>query len=75
MRSRTQMHGLPVAVKDNFKVKGYDATVGFNAWANEPMTEESLLITVLRNAGAVLYCKTNVPVAMVRSTRRALLTV
>jgi len=34
------------------------------------MTEDSLLITILRNAGAVLYCKTNVPVAMVRPSHR-----
>jgi hypothetical protein len=54
-----QLHGLPISVKDNFKVKGYDATVGFPAWANQPMSDDSELIRILREAGAVLYCKTN----------------
>ncbi|KAF8306772.1 amidase [Clavulina sp. PMI_390] len=58
------LHGLPVSIKDNFKMKGLDSTVGFISWVNEPATEESVLITMLRNSGAVLYCKTNIPTAM-----------
>jgi amidase len=59
------LHGLPISLKDNFKIKGLDATVGFVAWCNEPMEEDSVMTTLLRQAGAVLYCKTNVPTAMV----------
>ncbi|TRM63743.1 amidase signature domain-containing protein [Schizophyllum amplum] len=58
------LHGLPVSLKDNFKVKGLDSTVGYIAWCNEPMQEESLLTRILRQTGAVIYCKTNVPTAM-----------
>ncbi len=61
--------GLPVSLKDNFKVSGYDTTVGFLAWANDPQPdpsseEESTLVHLLRAQGAVLYAKTNVPTAM-----------
>ena len=58
------LHGLPISIKDNFKIRGHPSSVGFTARANEPMEEDSLLIDVLRKAGAVLYVKTNVPVAM-----------
>ena len=58
------LHGLPISLKDCFKVKGLDTTVGYIAWCNEPMEEESLLTSILRETGAVIYCKTNVPTAM-----------
>ncbi len=61
------LHGLPVSLKDNFNVKGYDTTVGFIAWCNEAAKIDSELTKLLREQGAVLYCKTNVPTAMVRS--------
>ncbi|KDN53323.1 putative AMD2-amidase [Tilletiaria anomala UBC 951] len=56
--------GVPISIKDNFRIKGHDATLGFACWANEPDTYDSTLITILRDAGAILYCKTNVPTAM-----------
>lgn len=34
------------------------------AFANEPLHKDSLLVTILRDLGAVFYVKTNVPVAM-----------
>ncbi|UZJ53325.1 hypothetical protein CBS101457_002645 [Exobasidium rhododendri] len=56
--------GLPVSVKDCFNVVGQDSTLGFVTWANEPAEYDSLLVKLLRKAGAILYCKTNVPTAM-----------
>lgn len=58
------LHGLPVSLKDNFNVKGLDTTVGFIAWANEPQQAESEMTKIMRESGAVLFCKTNVPTAM-----------
>ena len=55
---------MPVSIKDLFNVKGYDTTLGFVALANSPADKESELVTMLRKLGAVLYCKTNVPTAM-----------
>ncbi|KAF1981831.1 acetamidase [Aulographum hederae CBS 113979] len=58
------LHGLPVSLKDNFNIIGLDSTVGFVSWVNDPATYNSTLVDMLQAAGAVLYCKTNVPTAM-----------
>lgn len=58
------LHGLPVSLKDCFNVRGYPTSVGFTAWALEPVQTESAIVTLLKEAGAVLYVKTNVPTAM-----------
>lgn len=55
------LHGVPVSLKDTFKVRGYDASIGIAALAFKPATENSVLVDCLLSAGAVLYCKTNVP--------------
>jgi Asp-tRNA(Asn)/Glu-tRNA(Gln) amidotransferase A subunit family amidase len=52
---------VPVSLKDTFKIKGYDASIGIAALAFKPATENSTLVDVLLNAGAVLYCKTQIP--------------
>lgn len=57
-------HGLPISLKDNFNIVGKDSTVGFTSWVNDPSMYNSTLVELLRNAGAVLYVKTNVPTAM-----------
>lgn len=45
--------------------RGWSRSLPFSRHrANDPMTEDSTLITILRESGAVLYCKTNVPTAM-----------
>jgi amidase len=58
--SRGPLHGLPVSLKDNFNIAGVDTTVGFVAWANETMGEEkeSEMTKVMREQGAILFCKT-----------------
>ncbi|KAM5359272.1 hypothetical protein ACJZ2D_014620 [Fusarium nematophilum] len=58
------LHGLPVSLKDNFKLKGLDATVGFTSHVGDLAKADSALATVLEAAGAVFYVKTNVPTAM-----------
>ncbi|KAF2843789.1 acetamidase [Patellaria atrata CBS 101060] len=55
------LHGVPVSLKDTFCVPGYDASVGLAALCFKPSTNPSTLVQVLLNAGAVLYCKTNIP--------------
>lgn len=60
------LHGLPVSLKDNFNVKGHPTTVGMVHYSFNPqqMESDSVLVAMLRKLGAVLYVKTNVPVAM-----------
>jgi len=55
------LHGLPISLKDTFKIPGHDASIGIVAFAFKPATISSTLVDVLLSAGAVLYCKTNIP--------------
>ncbi|KAL8419188.1 hypothetical protein RB594_002409 [Gaeumannomyces avenae] len=57
-------HGLPMSLKDNFNLKGLDATVGFASHVGCPAERDAALAELLEGAGAVFYVKTNVPTAM-----------
>lgn len=54
------LHGLPISLKDNYVVEGFDSTLGLVAWANKRATadQESVTVKILRSCGAVLFCKT-----------------
>lgn len=60
------LHGLPIAMKDNFNIKGQASTIGVVSFCFKPekMEEDSVLVEMLRELGAVFHVKTNVPVAM-----------
>ncbi|KAJ9151117.1 Amidase [Pleurostoma richardsiae] len=61
------LHGLPVSVKDCFKVKGQDTTVGWVGLIDKPAEEDAYAVAALRKLGAVIYLKTNVPQSMMMS--------
>ncbi|KAF2162169.1 hypothetical protein M409DRAFT_69376 [Zasmidium cellare ATCC 36951] len=58
------LHGLPISLKDGFKVRSYDASVGVAGLCFEPAATNSALVDLLLSLGAVLYCKTNIPLTM-----------
>jgi amidase len=58
------LHGLPISLKDCFVTPPHASSIGMAAFANETLASESLLVTILRDLGAVFYVKTNVPTAM-----------
>ncbi|KAJ4327287.1 hypothetical protein N0V84_002300 [Fusarium piperis] len=59
------LHGLPISLKDTFKVIGHDVTAGCVAGLKlGPAKESSSLVDLLISAGAVLYVKTNIPQTM-----------
>jgi amidase len=58
------LHGLPISLKDNFNIKGKDSTVGFTSLVDKPAEYNATLVDILQELGAVRYCKTNVPTAM-----------
>ncbi|KIW04821.1 uncharacterized protein PV09_04005 [Verruconis gallopava] len=60
------LHGLPISLKDSFKIKGQDASIGFAAFAFKPSTTNAPLVDLLLDAGAVLYCKTNIPQSLMQ---------
>ncbi|KAL4739691.1 amidase signature domain-containing protein [Aspergillus similis] len=59
------LHGLPISIKDTFQVKGVHTTVGYVSFLkNGPATENSAMVDLLLDLGAVLYVKTNIPQTM-----------
>ncbi|KAK8117319.1 uncharacterized protein PG998_005600 [Apiospora kogelbergensis] len=55
------LHGLPVSLKDSYQVEGTEACIGAVAFMGRISTENSALVDLLLDLGAVLYVKTNVP--------------
>ena len=55
------LHGLPVCIKDMYDVKGHRSTMGFVSWFDVIAENDSTLVRVLREAGAVFHAKTTMP--------------
>jgi Asp-tRNA(Asn)/Glu-tRNA(Gln) amidotransferase A subunit family amidase len=55
------LHGVPVTVKDQFNVKGYDSTIGYVGRSFSPASEDAVLVQILKKMGAVILAKTNLP--------------
>lgn len=60
------LHGLPVSLMDRFHVGGLDSACGFAGWAGRTRNadDEGTLLRALRTLGAVVHCKTNVPMSL-----------
>uniref|UniRef100_A0A8H7N2E8 amidase n=1 Tax=Bionectria ochroleuca TaxID=29856 RepID=A0A8H7N2E8_BIOOC len=54
------LHGLPISLKDTYQVEGTQATIGAVSFLNRTSQENSSMVEVLLELGAVLYVKTNV---------------
>ena len=59
--SRGWLHGIPLAIKDTANVKGMPTTLGHAALKEALAPEDSPMVARLREAGALLIGKTNVP--------------
>lgn len=55
------LHGVPISLKDTFDISGYDSSIGIASLAGTPAKTNALLVDILLEQGAVLYCKTNIP--------------
>lgn len=60
------LHGLPISLKDQFRVRGTDTTLGYVGWLGKKDTteSESWIVKQLRKLGAIVYVKTNVPTSL-----------
>ncbi|KXN86624.1 Fatty acid amide hydrolase 1 [Leucoagaricus sp. SymC.cos] len=58
------LHGVPMSIKEQFEIIGFDTSVGFTTWANDPAKSNSDIVNVLLAAGAVPFVKTNIPQTM-----------
>ncbi|KAL4785682.1 amidase signature domain-containing protein [Aspergillus varians] len=56
------LHGLPISIKDTFRVKGVHTTIGYVSFLKNGLADgNSTLVDLLLDLGAVLYVKTNIP--------------
>ena len=59
------LHGVPISLKDLFNYVGVASTSGYVSFLDNPPPESnSPLVDVLLDLGAILYCKTNIPLTM-----------
>jgi amidase len=58
---RQPLLGLPVSVKDSIAVAGMPCLSGSYAREDNVPTEDATVVARLRDAGAIVLCKTNVP--------------
>ncbi|KAG8983234.1 hypothetical protein FRB90_006210, partial [Tulasnella sp. 427] len=63
-RIKGPLHGLPISLKDCYKVKGFDATIGFTQWVGKPSDVDAEIVNHIRAAGGIPFVKTNVPQTM-----------
>lgn len=55
------LHGVPVTVKDQFNIAGLDSTLGYVGRAFSPASFDAPLVTRMKELGAVIIAKTNLP--------------
>lgn len=56
------LHGLPIAIKDTYAVKGKRTTNACVAWYDqEPSKEDAALVQVVKDAGAIIFARTAMP--------------
>ncbi|KZV61549.1 amidase [Peniophora sp. CONT] len=60
------LHGLPVSLKDSFRVRGTNSAIGLVAFLDvlDTPETESFIVKELRELGAVIYVKTTTPTAV-----------
>ncbi|KAF8632786.1 hypothetical protein AX15_001686 [Amanita polypyramis BW_CC] len=61
---RGPLAGIPVSLKDTVGVEGWDSCIGYSSWVGKPASKDSALVRLLRDAGAVPFVKTNVPITL-----------
>ncbi|KIX08496.1 uncharacterized protein Z518_03152 [Rhinocladiella mackenziei CBS 650.93] len=54
-------HGLPFSIKNTFAVKGRRSSGGYVAWYDNIAGEDAPVVKIIRDQGAVFFCKTTNP--------------
>ncbi|KAJ5936486.1 Amidase [Penicillium verhagenii] len=55
------LHGIPFTVKDQFNIKDVDTTLGYVGRSFDPAQQDAVLVRILKNMGAIVIAKTNLP--------------
>lgn len=56
--------GIPVSLKDSIAVGGFDVSVGYSRNVGKPYAEDGTMVRILKDAGAIPYVKTNLPITL-----------
>ncbi|KAL8735311.1 MAG: hypothetical protein Q9166_000856 [cf. Caloplaca sp. 2 TL-2023] len=56
--------GVPVSLKDTITVGGFDTSVGYSRHTGQPHPQDGTMVRILKDAGAVPYVKTNLPITL-----------
>ena len=56
--------GIPVSLKDSIVVGGFDTSVGYSTKASKPWSQDGVLVKLLKEAGAIPFVKTNLPITL-----------
>jgi Asp-tRNA(Asn)/Glu-tRNA(Gln) amidotransferase A subunit family amidase len=59
--SWSALHGVPVTIKDAFETAGLRTTSGYKPWSNYVPQNDAPAVARLRQAGAIILGKTNLP--------------
>ncbi|WP_413990064.1 amidase [Labrys okinawensis] len=71
-RLRGSLHGIPLVVKDSFKVAGLTVAAGSPAFADLVASDDAASVARLREAGALVIGKTNMPPMAIGGGQRSL---
>ncbi|KAF8196067.1 general amidase, partial [Pholiota molesta] len=55
------LHGLPISLKDQFTMKGLETVMGYVSGIGQYAQEDSVIVQILYDCGAVPFVRTNVP--------------
>ncbi|RUS82420.1 hypothetical protein EGW08_009808 [Elysia chlorotica] len=58
------LHGIPVSIKENIAIAGYDQTAGMAVHIGDIACEDAVLLQVLKDHGAIPFMRTNIPQTM-----------
>lgn len=50
-----------MTLKDQFDVRGYDSTLGYVGRSFNPAAQDCVLVALLKQMGAVIFAKSNLP--------------
>ncbi|KAI9821137.1 MAG: hypothetical protein M1827_003871 [Pycnora praestabilis] len=64
INTKGPLAGVPVSLKDSIAVGGFDVSVGYSGNTGKPYAKDGTLVRILKDAGAIPYVKTNLPVTL-----------
>lgn len=66
-QSRGLLHGMPISIKESIEVRGTETTAGLRARAGKRVDRDAVTVRLLREAGAIILGKSNIPQTLLSS--------